>query len=106
MTLTSDNNQIGGMGSAIACLNAGDPLTGTRFVDDQLLQFTLGPTENELDTGLFAQMTRVYTSLPSISWQPRRKKKEYSEHTLSARVIPEPASRNPLVRPPLNWSKR
>lgn len=105
MALTGNNNQIGGMGSAIACLDAGDPFTGTRFVDDQLLQFTLGPTEDEFDPGLFAQMTRIYTSLSLISWQSRRRR-EYSKHTLSARVIPEPASRNPLVRPPLNLSNR
>lgn len=65
MGLTSNNDKISRVALSIARLDSCYTLGRARSLDDQVFEFALRPSQNELDTSFHAQMSGIHTSLVS-----------------------------------------
>lgn len=61
--LTSSNDEISRVAQTIARSDSVHSLARARSLDDQILNFTLRPSQNELDSGLHAQMPSPHAGL-------------------------------------------
>lgn len=65
--LTGGDDEVSGVTSTVTRSDTCHPLASTRLVDNQMLEFTLRPAQDEFYSCFLAQVLRIYTGLFRMS---------------------------------------